>query len=443
MLRVFRTLLFLIATISLLVTSLSCHRTPIEPEKIKANLIYEDALCTEAYLRLKLAYIDFPANVDLYVDKNKVNSFRTFSEDTVIMVENLLPKKSYTSYVRIYPAGGGEIVSNEVSFTTMDTTSNNFTWQIFEFGNFGTSILYDVAIINENDIWAVGEIYVADTSSTGYTIYNAVHWDGNKWELKKIYTYSNCSSIDYAPLRSIFAFSSNNIVVTSGGGMWWYDGIRWKSECTINPLLTGAINKLWGKSSSDLFAVGNIGNIFHWDGKRWTKIESGTEFNINDIWGDYNFKENKWEVLSVCGNILQGWQNDREIIEIQNNIAKKVNANNVQWPLSGIWFKSNKIYYVVGSGIYYNTLIGKNWVARPSDITRYFIRTIRANDINDVFAVGAFGEFLHFNGYNWKSFMDETFLASGEFFSLSVKGNIVVAVGYNNRKGVIFIGKRK
>jgi len=225
--------------------------------------------------------------------------------------------------------------------------------------------------------------------------------------------------------------------------MWWYDGIRWKSECTINPLLTGAINKLWGKSSSDLFAVGNIGNIFHWDGKRWTKIESGTEFNINDIWGDYNFKENKWEVLSVCGNILQGWQNDREIIEIQNNIAKKVNANNVQWPLSGIWFKSNKIYYVVGSGIYYNTLIGKNWVARPSDITRYFIRTIRANDINDVFAVGAFGEFLHFNGYNWKSFMDETFLASGEFFSLSVKGNIVVAVGYNNRKGVIFIGKRK
>ena len=435
MLRVFRTLLFLIATISLLVTSLSCHRTPIEPEKIKANLIYEDALCTEAYLRLKLAYIDFPANVDLYVDKNKVNSFRTFSEDTVIMVENLLPKKSYTSYVRIYPAGGGEIVSNEVSFTTMDTTSHNFTWQIFEFGNFGTSILYDVAIINENDIWAVGQIFVVDTSSTGYTMYNAVHWDGNKWELKQI-LYKN----GFWPIRAVYAFNSNDIWFS--GYMRYYNG-RF-IELSIPDILIGwGIDKIWGTSSNDIYAVGNYGNIVHWDGRSWKKIESGTEFNINDIWGDYNFKENKWEVLSVCGNILRGWQNDREIIEIQNNIAKKVNANNVQWPLSGIWFKSNKIYYVVGSGIYYNTLIGKNWVARPSDITRYFIRTIRANDINDVFAVGAFGEFLHFNGYNWKSFMDETFLSSGEFFSLSVKGNIVVAVGYNNRKGVIFIGKRK
>jgi hypothetical protein len=440
MFRVFRTLLFLIATISLLVTSLSCHRTPIEPEKIKANLIYEDALCTEAYLRLKLAYIDFPANVDLYVDKNKVNSFRTFSEDTVIMVENLLPKKSYTSYVKIYPAGGGEIVSNEVSFTTMDTTSHNFTWQVFEFGNFGPSALFDVAIINENDIWAVGEIYVADTNINGYTMYNAVHWDGNKWELKKVSI--NINGIEDTPIiRAICAFNENDIWFGIASIIRW-DGKKYNFINTSS-FFPALINKMWGSSNKDIYIVGNNGNIAHWDGKRWTKIESGTKFNINDIWGYYNFKENKWEVLSVCGNILQGWQNDREIIEIQNKIAKKVNANNVQWPLSGIWFKSNKTYYVVGSGIYYNTLLGKNWVARPSDITRYFIRTIRANDINDVFAVGAFGEFLHFNGYNWKSFMDETFLSSGEFFSLSVKGNIVVAVGYNNRKGVIFIGKRK
>ena len=54
--------------------------------------------------------------------------------------------------------------SNELTVTTMDTTSHNFTWQSWTFGDIGSSVLYDVAIINENNIWAVGEINIADTS---------------------------------------------------------------------------------------------------------------------------------------------------------------------------------------------------------------------------------------------------------------------------------------
>ena len=69
----------------------------------------------------------------------------------------------------------------------MDTTSHNFTFEMITFGGqIGSSVLFDVAIINENNIWAVGEIWIADTSQLGYTKYNAVHWDGNSWELKRI-----------------------------------------------------------------------------------------------------------------------------------------------------------------------------------------------------------------------------------------------------------------
>ncbi len=46
----------------------------------------------------------------------------------------------------------------------MDTTSHNFTFTSWTFGTVGSSTLYDVAIINENNIWAVGEIMIADTS---------------------------------------------------------------------------------------------------------------------------------------------------------------------------------------------------------------------------------------------------------------------------------------
>jgi hypothetical protein len=59
----------------------------------------------------------------------------------------------------------------------MDTTSHNFTFESWTFGTIGSSVLYDVAIINppaggeagETQIWAVGEIMIADTSQNGYT----------------------------------------------------------------------------------------------------------------------------------------------------------------------------------------------------------------------------------------------------------------------------------
>jgi len=438
MLRVFRTLLFLIATISLLITSLSCHRTPIEPEKIKANLIYEDALCTEAYLRLKLAYIDFPANVDLYVDKNKVNSFRTFSEDTVIMVENLLPKKSYTSYVKIYPAGGGEIVSNEVSFTTMDTTSHYFTWQVFEFGNFVNSFLYDVAIINENDIWAVGEIYVADTNINGYTTYNAVHWDGNNWELKQIEFFTFCpegTGSGIYPANSIYAFDNENIVISSESQLAYLkNGVLIKRECV--PV---SVEKIWGLSRNDFYIVGYAGNIAHWDGKRWTKIEGGTGNDLYGIWGSFNKKTNKYEIMVVGHNLPYS----NTLLGLENNVSQQIKNNGLPAGLSSIWFSAGRKYYIVGEGIYYSNWPIKEW-KEVKGVTRVFITSIHGNDINDIMVVGNLGDMLHFNGVTWnKIYFGEKYM----FYEVKMKDNLVVAVGYKfenplNQKAFIIVGKR-
>ena len=44
-----------------------------------------------------------------------------------------------------------------------DTTSHNFTWETWTFGEHSSSVLNDVAIIDENNIWAVGEIYMNDS----------------------------------------------------------------------------------------------------------------------------------------------------------------------------------------------------------------------------------------------------------------------------------------
>ncbi|NIT55476.1 MAG: hypothetical protein GWN00_04345, partial [Aliifodinibius sp.] len=106
--------------------------------------------------------------------------------------------------------------------------------------------------------------------------YNAVHWDGQQWELKRI-TYDGSPW----PIRSIFAFSANDI---------WFDAfVRWNGtnfiQLPIPSILIGhSINKTWGTSSNDLYVVGSKGLIAYYDGS-WQRLESGTDVNLTDVLG--------------------------------------------------------------------------------------------------------------------------------------------------------------
>jgi hypothetical protein len=452
MLRVFRTLLFLIATISLLITSLSCHRTPIEPEKIKANLIFEDALCTEAYLRLKLAYIDFPANVDLYVDKNKVNSFRTFSEDTVIMVENLLPKKSYTSYVRIYPAGGGEIVSNEVSFTTMDTTSHNFTWQIDTLGDGGGSVLYDVAIINDTLVYAVGEIYKRDSLGNWDPLpYNLVKWNGQRWQLLRIQFYTFCGQAGTGsyPAKSIFAFGPDDIWIGMNGSQV----VRWNGQAQSLPECTPvSINKLWGENPNSIWAVGNNGQIAHYDGVRWRRIESGINVNLLDVYGTPD-----GAVVWACGYyddqlgtyllrfLGSGWEMAYDGTQSEFIIRSDL----LSGAFTSVYTDGNKRIYVASpAGVYMAPWNTRGEAKRLSFTPTWFPgfpRRIRGEEARDWFIVGAFNFIAHYNGSTWRHY-SELMHDDGRLLSVSQRGNFVVAVGYSyhpiHRRAIVFRGRR-
>ena len=119
----------------------------------------------------------------IVVNRNDVElcSFTHSIKDTIIYDSTLSPNQAYTYQVQY--AGSG--ISQSVTAKTMDTTSNNFTWQTYTFGGgAGNCFLYDVSIIDENTIWAVGEIFLND--STGHpdpNYNNIVKWDGNSGKL--------------------------------------------------------------------------------------------------------------------------------------------------------------------------------------------------------------------------------------------------------------------
>ena len=143
-----------------------------------------------------------------------------------------------------------------------DTTSHSFTWQTFEFGDDGASpsSLKDVAIINDSDIWAVGSVYLNDsTGQPDYTTYNAVHWDGNQWELKRIFFPTVCGSSNLTsyPAKAIFAFEDGQIWISSSGDKIAIlkDGVQVDKFC-LPSNVSMAINKIWGISKLKLVCSG-------------------------------------------------------------------------------------------------------------------------------------------------------------------------------------------
>ena len=82
------------------------------------------------------------------------------------------------------------------------------------------------------------------------------------------------------------------------------------------------------------------------------------------------------------------------------------------------------------------------WKNDIYSISSYTIFRIRGQEINDILATGGAGEVIHFNGYSWKSFIENTQLLSGNYYGCSISGNKIIAVGQNNPMAVITIGSR-
>jgi hypothetical protein len=436
-------IIFLLFVISLCFISCDTNEPPLPPdeEKPTLELKLEDASCTEAWITLTTINLQLPTTVTFKQFNSTGDTISQIlnlnTQDSLLYIDSLLPKQTYT-FIASHSGLSG-FSSNELNVTTLDTTSHDFTFQSWTFGTIGSSTLYDVAIINENNIWAVGEILVADTSQNGYTLYNAVHWDGNEWELKRIMFYTICGQQNQNayPASSIFAFSVNDIWV----GMQGSQIARLNDTTQIGTYcIPISVRKLWGTDSQNIYAVGINGQIAHYNGQGWTQIESGTELDFHDIYGATDTKTGEQQILAVCTRNLPL---DKGIYKIEGNTAVEISSSPIQWELYALWFIPNRHYYVIGNGIYEKkSLTDPAWKDNGFDITHYATTGIRGTDLNGVFIAGAFGEFLHFNGISWKSYINETGWFSGSYGGIAVKNNLVVTVGYEGAQAKILKGYR-
>jgi hypothetical protein len=393
---------------------------PPPPDLRKITLTFEDAYCTEVWLRIKVDSITLPVELKLMQEATQQNVTLTV-KDSVIYIDSLNPNQTY-NYQAVLSTDT-TIKSEKVTAQTLEPTSHNFTWQTWEFGQHSSSVLYDVAIIDENNIWAVGEIFMNDSlGNPDPTFYNAVHWDGNNWALKRILYQGSIWSI-----KTIYAFSENDI--------WFSAFVRYLNgqfiDLPIPAILMGwSINKLWGTSSNDMYVVGNEGNIAHYNGTTWTKIESGTTLNVNDIWG-INNSDNNGLVLCAATDLFTN--NERKLLRIKNDLS----VDTLSWQpneiLMSVWFNSPNKIITAGGGIFFR--VNEQWIEQIP-LPPYLIKNLRGAGLNDIWAVGGFGVVNWYNGLNWAQ-IPQLELQGGNYNSVDIKGNRVCIVGYNGTKAVI------
>jgi len=397
---------------------------------------------TEVLLRVRAIDTSGAAEVSVYRDSVPVFTGQPSRGDTTLLDTALAPGRLY-SYKAYRLQNTQRIDSVVLAVRTMDTTSHNFTWRIEQLGDGASSVLRDVFIIDQNNVWAAGEIYLRDSSGQFDPLpYNVAHWNGTDWELKRATVIFRGNSVT-PPLEGVFAFSPTDIWLVGSlpihgdGQSWTIFDLR-----AMPGLDSVSVSRAWGTNSSNMYFVGLNGTIVHYNGTTWQRIESGTTLDVYDIWGDRNCSTGQHEVFAVAAKQFVSFE--KEIFRVSAITATEVPVDSIPYSLQGIWFRPGRHYYVVGSGMYAKRSIESigPWQWLHPGVTQYYTYAIRGTQLNDFVVCGSFGEVLHFNGVTWKSFRDVTGIAQGTYYGIALRENLIVAVGYDSPRAIVARGSR-
>lgn len=323
-----------------------------------------------------------------------------------------------------------------------DTTSHDFSWEFDSTGIYPSHIR-DVFAISENSIWAVGEILTEETNksdSLGNWIpnYNALHWNGKSWEKMRIQSkICNSSSYITRELYTVFGFADDDLWFSDGAAMIHWDGSKYTLYCQINSLLKGAISKIWGTDSQNLYIAGYFGTLVHYDGQNWTPMESYTDSHLLDVWGSPDgrvvwacgFDDTKGSIL--LRNTGNGFEKVVEVTEVPSNPI----PNQIEYVFESLWTDTADSIFIGSNGRVYVAPANTTGYARESFWWDYSneiglppaTKALRGNSRNDLFAAGYLRFLVHYNGNSWKRYYDLE--GEGYWYAIATLPDMVIVVG--------------
>jgi hypothetical protein len=325
----------------------------------------------------------------------------------------------------------------------VDTTSNNYTWQTFILGDGNASVLNDVSIVNDTLAYAVGDIYIKDSTGQDYQQpYNIAKWDGKTWTLKRVpfnlYGY-NCAigGQYYGGAIAIFPFNNNYALTDGASVISWNENNHSYFPCEWT-LLDGEIQKLWCTSRGNIYAVGLKGTFLYYNylNSSWQKIDLSTTANLFDVWGTTDSKTGESTVYVPASDL----NNDNGIKKIFKITGTQVDS--ISWDTGknvlSVWgTPDGKTLYAAGDGLFVNK--GSGW-EEINILAGERLWQVKGDANNNIFARGFPPYLMHYNGASWKEYPEiATFIYRG----MDVKGKLVIIVGENGNQAVAVVGIRQ
>lgn len=309
-----------------------------------------------------------------------------------------------------------------------DTTSQNFSFEIFEFGDgFSSSYFNDVWIFNINDVWVCGNVFTNDSTDG-----NLYQWNGLYWKAHRL---------NFVDMEGIWGIDS--IMYLASGGVWRYDRdtlIRQNIQGTFGQ--GQAVHKLWGSSENNIYGVGPWGTIVWYNGVQWTKIEFDTQWYLFDV-----------TVVNQSGIAYAVARRDlgiSSIIKIDKLTAEIVYEDSSIGLNSSVFNSITTInsdeLWISGYDIWSYKISSRSLTKVNDLLAGYFIASISSFGGNDIYSFGGGitnnGVFIHYNGERYTEFNIR--IAYDLIFGGShcIK-DVAVSVGQVNNRGYIDIIKRR
>ncbi len=426
--------------ILVILSLLSCKECPTEPEKaIPLNITAPYVESTIVWLRISSTDSTHQKSYTVIRDSVIISEGLFIGKDTIIADRSVEPNTTYT-----YSVQHSDDNFEPIAVTTMDISSNDFTWEVLYFGE-QNNTLQSVSIVDENDIWIVGliEVWGWDSLDSEYDWipYNALHWDGIESEYISITPpYTGAFDVVHSIDDTSVWFGVNYPVLFSNGEFKMFEnapGLGWMLD-------------IWGNSLDNTFFTYYDGGIAHYNGSTYHTMNSGTTTDLHDIDG------NNERVFIVGYNIHAGY--DRLILEYKNGVWNKTFSSNlVNGDLSiddyGRFYSVkvlDDVAVISSSAVatlkyYYHDHVVDIMPEKSTPLKDcWAVRKIDGNAINDLALISEGGEVVHYNGKDYVQIFDyeEEYSKSVSIYGGDFKGDVICAVGDGSGYGVVIIGRR-
>ncbi|HRN27900.1 MAG TPA: hypothetical protein PL018_15050 [Ignavibacteriaceae bacterium] len=308
-----------------------------------------------------------------------------------------------------------------------DSTTQNFTFETFEFGDgFSSSYFNDVFIFDQNNIWVCGNVLTNDSTDG-----NLYHWNGHYW---------NALRLNYVDMEGIWGI--NGIIYLASNGLWRYNGLALIRQNITGTFSQGqGVHKLWGSSENNIWGVGPNGTIVHFDGTAWSKIDFDEGFRFDAITGS------KQTGIAYASATSQ--QFNTIIVELKNgavNIIYDTTIDENHLTSFSIGLFNEETLILGNKNVWtFNILSKETEIKYVFPINGDFITLLAIYKPNDIyFFADKYGNgeiMLHYNGKRFSgfNFSNRNSVIYGGAYAIK---DLAVMTGFSNNKAYLIKVKR-